>query len=86
MTDFKAGDKIRMKYFKNEEDYNSQSRGRGWSYRTCKEKYTDRISTISHILYDGMIVVVDGQCYWSFQIEKVNSLKIRLQLIKELIK
>jgi hypothetical protein len=85
-TNFKVGDKVRMKIFKSEKDYNSQSNGRGWSYRTFKVNYTDRISTITAILFDGMIIVKPDQGYWPFQIEKVNILKTRLQLAKELIK
>jgi hypothetical protein len=92
MTKFKVGDRIKMKYFKNEEDYESQSNRCGWTYENFLDNYNDDISTVVDIGFfdDNRMVTTETKSekryYWLFQIEKVNLLKIRLQLVKELLK
>jgi hypothetical protein len=89
VTDFKVGDKVRIKTFKNEEDYENQNNDMGWNFDDFYF-YTQAsrgIYTIKRINKDESIVIYESVVeYWPFQIEKVHSLKTRLQLIKELLK
>jgi hypothetical protein len=91
VTDFKEGDKIKWKEFRNKKDYDSQCRNipccpyEEFIYRT---KYMNGIYTIKYFDDDGSIAV-NGLFtihFWPFQIEKVYSLKDRLTLARELIK
>jgi hypothetical protein len=92
MTDkFKIGDKVKVKYFRNEDDYRNQSKDTGWKYKTFLDKTSEimnDIFIIEHISNGNIFVYVKNimRAYLPFQIEKAYSLKDKLALIKELIK
>jgi hypothetical protein len=90
MTEFKVGDRVKLKYFKSKEEYNSQANGlRCWDYINFIHHYDrnkNKVYTIIDFDSDGQVVSESITDYWPFQIEKAYSLKDKLALIKELIK
>jgi hypothetical protein len=93
MTDFKEGDKVKLKHFKNKKDYMSQSKGKGWNYETFIRRTNEIMDNIFTIKFINSIDDIfftessqNSQSYISFQLEKVCSLKDRLALVRELIK
>jgi hypothetical protein len=94
MTDFKLGDKVRIRHFKDGNEYEnlikleySRSKKTYWSYETFlnETKEFTGIYTITG-KYDDFLEINYNKHLGYFQLEKVYSLKDRLALIKELLK
>jgi hypothetical protein len=91
MINFKIGDRVKIKHFKNKEDYDrnkSKNKDRGWDYKTQLDMYSDDIFTIKYFDIIGMVITDSDHSYsyWPYQLEKAYSLKDKLKLAKELIK
>ena len=95
---YKIGDKVKLRYFKNKEEYDKVKNGKCAFYNEyCVMNYDkyDIILTISKIKYIYNVKQYEyrviGKGYtgfnylWEFQMEKYISLKDKIDYLKELI-
>jgi hypothetical protein len=91
VADFKIGDRVKIKKLSEEEFEETYVRKHHcqnyYSYEDYVSSYSEYFNKVSMIkcVSDELIQVCD-KTWYPEELGKVNTLKIRLQLIKELIK